>query len=776
MKENMEKEVSPIESKREEIKRYVEDIESSTDPEVQEDFYQKMKKAEEELKVLENKELSEKQEQEQEQEIKDKIWVKRGEIKQYEDQIREYESGDKFKSSPKVIDELHEKINKAEDELRALEKDWSRILQKPEDEGGDEETTPTKPEDTESIEKEPSLAERIKEMKTIEHLITLLNSIEGIQGEKVYFTGEDLAQLVQKVADGVLHLNYITRSEGLRDKVKELLEEREKPEDGENDEEKPTKPEDGNGDEEKTPTPPPLPVAPPPLPPMPPSPEETEKLRENLNALYGELEDARAKFIREHQEYLKNRKKESLISRLKAKLGMQKAEEEEELPESLNEARAEYDRSKLDYAAELAHVLKQEGRTQSEVNVQVYDEVILNEYGLRKQAEAESWTPKEKGALRRGLDWYMRQNRFTRVAISTGLLTGAVATTGGFGAVAGGLFFASNYVRGMAAVTLGHLSGLGFDKVFKDKTKEKLTDTIQSERDYVAGITENNIDIRPSDIDSLHQFEEQLKNAYDKAESDKRKRLMAKSAVMLAATLGSSAGLKSLEGFLASGEIASGIGAETPQDTPEVSGSDAENIDINPEIDEALNVVPETPETPVVPVDQTIDTLDESGGMYADVPVAEEPVAMPEVIADPFALSSTDVVITPSANNLWSAIQSKLQTEGVLSQLSTSGQQTELVDNVYNVFEKMTPEQLKSIGITSGDVQRVMTGSTIDLSEVFGKPELLKSMFEGSSELSQQAITNIEAQGKVISTFASANPDTMLTPDLIKKLVTEAGL
>lgn len=768
MKENMEKELNPIETKRNEIKGYVEDIASSTDPEVQEDFYQKMKKAEEELKALENKEIYEKIDQE----IKEKIQAKRNEIKEYENQIKEYESGNKFKLSPGAIDILHKKINKAEDELRALEKGEGQDGAKKHEDEENEEEKPTKPEDAESIEKEPTLAERIQEMKTIEHLITLLNSIEGIQGEKVYFTGEDLAQLVQKVADGTLHLNYITRSEGLRAKVKQLLEERENEE----------KLDDDDGEEEKTPTPKPEDIepitpTPPPLPPMPPSPEETEKLRENLNALYEELEDARAKFIKEHQEYLKNRKKESLISRLKAKLGMQKAEEEEELPESLNEARAEYDKAKLDYSIELAQVLKQEGRTQPEINVQVYDEVILNEYGLRKQAEAESWTPKEKGALRRGLDWYMKQNRFTRVAVSTGLLTGAVAATGGFGAAAGGLFFASNYVRGMAAVTLGHLSGLGFDKVFKDKTKEKLTDTIQSERDYVAGIT----DIKSSDIDSLHEFEEQLKNAYDKAESDKRRRQLAKSAVMLAATLGTSAGLKSLEGFLVSGGMASGAVTEASSSIPESSGIDAENIVANPELDQVAPVsetpeIPEVPEVPVAPIYQTIDTPDESGGMYEADPVVEEPVAMPEVIVDPFALSSTDVIITPSANNLWSAIQSKLQTEGVLSQLSTSGQQTELVDNVYNVFEKMTPEQLKSIGIASGDVQRVMTGSTIDLSEVFGKPELLKSMFEGSSELSQQAIIDIEAQGKVISTFASANPDTMLTPDLIKKLVTEAGL
>lgn len=63
----------------------------------------------------------------------------------------------------------------------------------------------------------------IKDAQSIDELLLAIESLEGIQGSKQYFTSEQLRYVIQEVQEGKLDIDYITRADGLRDKLKELL-------------------------------------------------------------------------------------------------------------------------------------------------------------------------------------------------------------------------------------------------------------------------------------------------------------------------------------------------------------------------------------------------------------------------------------------------------------------------------------------------------------------------------------------------------------------------
>jgi len=644
-------------------------------------------------------------------EIDSQISQIRSEIKQYEETIKAIERGDTFSVPGKRPEDFHNKIVEAENRLRELENSKNE-------------------QSSETVEESPL---PVQEVPTLNKDTTSLTYD--------YKFGDSKAKISEtETRTEAYDMKDAPQEEIPPTPLEEDVEVKPAPEDTV---ETPEAPEASTTNETTPPN------------------ESAEALVENLEtpetipqnfferqqaseALYMNLEDARNSFIAEYHKHLKEKRNSGALAWVRAKLGIAKQEDEAELPESLNSARHTYDESKIAYARELAAQLHESGVNLAQINVEIYDRVILNEYSLRKQAEAELWTPKEKGVIRKSLDWYMKQNRFVRVGVSSAILTGAVAATGGLGVVAGSAVFAGRYIRGLVAVTAGQLAGVGFDTVFKDRTDEKLEQSIEDQRREASETTVSGQD----PIQKLHDMEKRLEETYSKTEADKRKRLLAKSAVMLAATLGASAGLQKLE--------------ELYQSTPSPSKPIPRPEPVTPISISASESVPSTtPDSNPL----TVETGDIDTDSIKEIPPT-----------NPFEISSTSVTITSDADNLWSAIKVKLQSEGVLTLLETSGQQTHMVDQVYNVFEKMTPEQLKAIGIASGDIQKVMTGSTVDLSAVFRKPELLESMFDGSTELAQQAIANIEAQGRVISAFQAANPKTLLTPELIKQLVTKAGL
>ncbi len=184
----------------------------------------------------------------------------------------------------------------------------------------------------ESQEAESNLAEKIKEVQSIDELLDLLKNIEGIQGMASYFTSEDLIKIINAIVNDGLPRSALTNAEGLRDKVEELLgpepekvkenseaseedfedeeenenEDEESDEDNEDDEEVPE--EDLDPDFEQG-----VHLREPNMPPPLPTPEQLENI-ENARL---SLEEAREKYVKEHHEYLENRRKSSFLNRIK---------------------------------------------------------------------------------------------------------------------------------------------------------------------------------------------------------------------------------------------------------------------------------------------------------------------------------------------------------------------------------------------------------------------------------------------------------------------------
>lgn len=66
--------------------------------------------------------------------------------------------------------------------------------------------------------------EKIASVATFEQLKKALEESGGIQGSKDFYEPEQLKSLIERVRKGDLELTYITRTAGLREKVKELME------------------------------------------------------------------------------------------------------------------------------------------------------------------------------------------------------------------------------------------------------------------------------------------------------------------------------------------------------------------------------------------------------------------------------------------------------------------------------------------------------------------------------------------------------------------------
>jgi len=215
--------------------------------------------------------------------------------------------------------------------------------------------------------------------------------------------------------------------------------------------------------------------------------------------------------------------KDEFIEKLKEK-GIE--EEKAKAIYEIELKKAEYNRAKI----ELGTKMQVEGISEAEV----FKKLILEEREILNKAKIEAWPPKEKGILRKALDWWMRRGTATRLLISTALVTGVVALSGGFSAPAVALFAGHRFVRGLTAVLFGKITGKGVDWVAEKKIKaeeEKALSKLQKEF-------------------SLEKFEEvdkEYENLLEKVAGKRRKKLIIKAGVMTAAGAGAVIGLGFLE-------------------------------------------------------------------------------------------------------------------------------------------------------------------------------------------------------------------------------------
>ena len=228
---------------------------------------------------------------------------------------------------------------------------------------------------------------------------------------------------------------------------------------------------------------------------------DLEKLRswsessENTEDTSARLDEKRAEYVRIYQDYLKAKINVGRLEKLKIlfKLNKKEAkpslseEEKGELKQKLIDVRNSYLSAKQDHARALfqekAKELAESGLSPEEVTAELnrfsqkelFEKLIVGEELALQAAQSAEWPPKEKGILRKGLDWYLHQHWTVRTLINAGILTGALFAFSSISVgAAAGYFGKKVLVSGTAAFT-GLSVGKGVD-MFLGRSTQKFVE------------------------------------------------------------------------------------------------------------------------------------------------------------------------------------------------------------------------------------------------------------------------------------------------------------
>lgn len=98
--------------------------------------------------------------------------------------------------------------------------------------------------------------------------------------------------------------------------------------------------------------------------------------------------------------------------------------------------------------------------------------------------------------------------------------------------------------------------------------------------------------------------------------------------------------------------------------------------------------------------------------------------------------------VVEKGDTLWSGIESKLDTQGLFAGMQ-EGQRTYMLDALKDKFATMSPDELKAIGFTSGNIDVIHPGDHIDLTKVLGDTELMPDVIH------QAEILPLEQAGSI---------------------------
>ncbi|HEY4507613.1 MAG TPA: hypothetical protein VJJ47_01920 [Candidatus Paceibacterota bacterium] len=593
--------------------------------------------------------------------------------------------------------------------------------------------TPTEePKQEKPRSQEVSPEERIAAARTWNELAATIESIPEIQGSQQTFTGEEMANIVRAIARGELDSTYATRALGIRDKVEGL--------------------------ESITPRPlPPVPGFQDTIPPQP-GQERPPTPEEQLEAARLGLEEARAAFIPQHQAYLKSRREKGFLARAREALGLGQKESESELPPELRAAKEAYAQAKTAYGRQMYALARAEHLAAADPNLpereqtaeaygraRAFQSIFVNERAVLQKAEAESWTPKERGVVRKGFDWWRRRGKVTRALLSTAALTGVAFATGGGGAVAAGIFAGSRFVRSLIGMGVGHLAGKGFDRFVKKPgaADEKAERRVAELRALYAKGGEF-----WDTVEGTRAMEEAYGNTQEERDREERGRLLGKAIVMGVAAAGTGIGLRWLDQAWA--HSVAPVKVPTPGPTPAPAPAPG----------------PWPPDN------------DPRWGYTARMPVpnpAPDATPLPPFIPKAIPVPDATAVATPEVDNLWAMVRAKLDEQGYIDGLDTRGAQNNLIGTLYQKFVHMTPAELRSIGVASGNVHKIALGAKIDLSTAFDDTAAVARAYEHAGELSLAQTLPIEADASALNAFRVAHPGTRFTEELANRLIRERG-
>ena len=148
-------------------------------------------------------------------------------------------------------------------------------------------------------------------------------------------------------------------------------------------------------------------------------------------------------------------------------------------------------------------------------------------------------------------------------------------------------------------------------------------------------------------------------------------------------------------------------------------------------------------------------------------------IATPGIVEASIPQSDMTFTVGEETGTLWNGIEKTLQEQGYFNGLD-EGRQTFLTDSIKDKFATMSPDELREIGISSGNISLVHPGETIDLSSVLENTASVEKLAEQVSVLPDSVSDQIWAQehpnealsGNKISDIVPSAPEINVTNDI----------
>ena len=110
--------------------------------------------------------------------------------------------------------------------------------------------------------------------------------------------------------------------------------------------------------------------------------------------------------------------------------------------------------------------------------------------------------------------------------------------------------------------------------------------------------------------------------------------------------------------------------------------------------------------------------------------------------------------IVKKGDNLWKIIENNLDSNKAMEGLE-EGARTHMIDALKDRFEKMSPDELKALGFSSGDADILKVGDKLDLSKILGSPDTVMKTLLEAKKLSPDEIKSIVANNAKIAKWFS---------------------
>lgn len=254
------------------------------------------------------------------------------------------------------------------------------------------------------------------------------------------------------------------------------------------------------------------------------------------------LDDARIKYAEEYKKFLAGAGWFTKSYRFVAGAKI----DDSKIPPELKNLELEYDKVAVEYGnmmfqakqTELENFSLSVDERKNELNqykqTEIFTRVIVEEQSRLNALKVENLPPKEKNVAKKLLDWYIKQPRWKKLAISTALGTaifatiapGTVTAAGGIGAYA-----TIRAARGVVGMTAGQITAKAYDWLLKDKSAEKRA---AQEAELAEIFKEETFDV------SFAKSKKEYAEILEREQKVKRNRLITKAMFGLAAGIGTS--------------------------------------------------------------------------------------------------------------------------------------------------------------------------------------------------------------------------------------------